>query len=245
MNAVDIKCEISPEWAIDLHATISNVQITVLSEAVITLATVGTLYKNAAISSFLKTALTDSIAEGKLKKKILNDEFAKILLRESAHAHPSSVPLSMAATTMISNDEEKSKDPKKSIILSKRSFFLPSPLRLFNVNFSLQSCGIWMSSDDDNAHALAVYLTSDIEFSSAFHPIEWQEFSQENDTQCFWTSRINLTSGQVYLSRVRHLQIFKKLASMLNDDGISSGGGNDNTGILPPQPIKSIVMPFR
>jgi hypothetical protein len=31
---------------------------------------------------------------------------------------------------------------------------------------------------------------------------------------------------------------------MLNDDGILSGGGNDSNGILP-QPIKSIVMPFR
>jgi len=245
MNAVDLKCEISPEWDVDLHVNVSNVQVTVLSEAVITLATLGALYQNAAVSSFLQTALTDSLADSKLKKKILNDEFARILLRESAHAHPSSVPLSMKATTMISDEEVKHRDPKKAIIISKRSFYLPSPLRSFNVNVSLQSCGTWMSSDDENAHALAVYVTSDIEFSSAFHPMEWQHFSEENDVQCFWTSRINLTSGQVYLSRVRHLQIFKKLRSMLNDDVLPiSGGGNETTSILP-QPIKSIVMPFR
>lgn len=243
MHTVDIKCEISPEWAVDLHVNVSNVQVTVLSEAVITLATLGTLYQTAAVSSFLQTALPDLVADSKLKKKILNDEFARILLKESAHAHPSSVPLSMSASTMISAEEKKPRDPKNVIIISKRSFYLPSPLRSLNVNVSLQSCGIWMPSDDDNAHALAIYVTSDIEFSTAFHPIEWPHFSEENDTQCFWTSRLNLTSSQVYLSRVRHLQIFKKLLSLTNTDELTSlGGGNENSILQ--QPIKSIVMPF-
>lgn len=166
MTAVDMKCANS-DSAIDLHLNISNVQLTVLSEAVITLAALGTLYQNAVALSFKNVPLNE-IADGKLKKKekIMNEEYAKILLRESSHAHPSSVPLSMSASTTVTQEEVRVSDPKASIILSKRSFHLPHPLRAFNFNLSLQSCGVWMSSDDDNAHALAVYLTSDIELNA-------------------------------------------------------------------------------
>ena len=247
MTAVDMKCELSSEWAIDLHANVSNVQLTVLSEAVITLATLGTLYQNAVFSSFKNVALNETLADSKLKKKILNDEYARILLRESSHAHPSSVPLSMSASTTVAQEEIKASDPKASIILSKRSFYLPHPLRAFNFNLSLQSCGVWMSSDDDNAHALAVYLTADVELNAgnklimiiinsiiiiiiiiAYHEIEWENFSEENDMQCFWASRLNINSGQVYLSRIRHLQILKRLSSLQGDSGVMSSGIGNN-----------------
>ena len=166
ITAVDMKCKLSPEWAVDLHVNISNVQLTLLSEAVITLATLVTLYQNAVISSFRNMALNEVLTDSKLKKKIMNDEYARILLRESSHAHPSSVPLSMSASTTITQGEVRARDPKASIVLSKKSFCLPHPLRAFNVSIVLQSCGVWMSSDDNNPHALAVYLTSDIELNS-------------------------------------------------------------------------------
>lgn len=61
--------------------------------------------------------------------------------------------------------------------------------------------------------------------------------------QCFWASRLNINSGQIYLSRIRHLQIFKRLSSLQSDvDVMCSGGLNEGSTIMPA--IKSILMPF-
>jgi hypothetical protein len=216
-------CSISHNWEIDINLDIMNIQFTVLTDAIITLATLSTLYQQALLSSLSVPIIYSGSrlefeSEMKMKKKIIDIELEQKILRESSHAHPSSVPLSTSYGNDNSNQSNKKNAiPLKTVIINRKSIMLPKPISNLNITSTMKQCGIWIPSDINNSHANALYFTLNLDANSSYHDIEWNTFGQSEINQKIWSSHLSVTSCQLIMSRIRHIQFFSRIKTAEED----------------------------